>query len=67
MIVLRNGVEALDYIFCRGDYSDRDINNLPTIILLDIKLPKVNGLEVDPHNAEFLKNVKAAQQGLIKP
>ncbi|RMG98963.1 MAG: response regulator [Chloroflexi bacterium] len=50
--VLRDGVEALDYIFCRGEYADRDINDIPKVILLDLKLPKVDGLEV-------LKQVKA--------
>ncbi len=44
--VVRDGQEALDFIFARGDYSDRDINHRPKIILLDLKLPKVNGLEV---------------------
>ncbi len=44
--VARDGVEALDYIFADGDYSGRDINNRPKIILLDLKLPKVDGLEV---------------------
>ena len=37
---------ALDFIFCRGKYTQRDITNHPKIVLLDLKLPKVNGLEV---------------------
>jgi CheY-like chemotaxis protein len=44
--VVYDGAEALDYIFGTGKYSDRDISNMPTVILLDIKLPKVDGLEV---------------------
>jgi len=44
--VVRDGAEALDYIFARGAYSSRDINQLPRIVLLDLKLPKVDGLEV---------------------
>jgi two-component system, response regulator len=46
LIVLEDGVEALDFIFCRGEYSQRQINNHPKVVLLDLKLPKVNGLEV---------------------
>lgn len=44
--VVRDGAEALDYIFCRGTYADKDRSVLPQLILLDIKLPKVDGLEV---------------------
>lgn len=46
LIIIKDGEEALDYIFCRGSYSDRDINDMPTLILLDINLPKVDGIEV---------------------
>jgi CheY-like chemotaxis protein len=44
--VVRDGAEALDFIMCRGPYADRDINNAPKVILLDLKLPKVDGIEV---------------------
>ena len=44
--VLRDGAEALEFIFCTGAYADRDIYNIPKVILLDLKLPKVDGLEV---------------------
>ena len=44
--VVRDGVEALEFIFCRGRYADRDPNNKPAVILLDVKLPQVDGLEV---------------------
>lgn len=44
--VARDGAEALDYLFCRGAYADRDPRVLPHVVLLDLKLPKVAGLEV---------------------
>jgi len=44
--IARDGAEALDFIFCEGDYAGRDIENPPRVILLDLKLPKVDGLEV---------------------
>lgn len=43
---VRDGAEALDFLFCRGSYSARDISQSPRLILLDLKLPKVDGLEV---------------------
>ena len=46
IIVAYDGAEALDYLFGTGKYSGRDLSLMPTIILLDIKLPKVDGLEV---------------------
>lgn len=44
--VARNGVEALDYLFCTGPYSGRNPDHLPAVVLLDLKLPKIDGLEV---------------------
>ncbi len=44
--VVRDGAEALDFIFCQGVYSQRSIDQPPKVILLDLKLPKVDGLEV---------------------
>ena len=44
--VVRDGAEALDFLFCTGAYIDRDPNEKPQVILLDLKLPKVDGLEV---------------------
>jgi len=44
--VVRDGQEALDYVFCTGRYANRQITDQPSVILLDIKLPFVDGLEV---------------------
>lgn len=44
--VVRDGAEALDYLFVTGAYADRDVNTMPAVVILDLKLPKVNGLEV---------------------
>jgi two-component system response regulator len=44
--VVKDGAEALEYIFATGAYASRDSNNNPKVILLDLKLPKVDGLEV---------------------
>ena len=46
VVVARDGAEALDYLSCRGQYDGRDINDKPQMILLDLKLPKIDGLEV---------------------
>lgn len=46
LVVARDGVEALDYLFGTGAQAGRDLSVMPTVILLDLKLPKVDGLEV---------------------
>jgi two-component system, response regulator len=55
LVVVRNGAEALDYLLCRGNWATRDLNSLPALILLDLNLPKVDGLEV-------LKRLRADEQ-----
>jgi len=60
LIVLEDGAEALDFIFCKGKYADRVITNQPKVILLDLKLPKVNGLEV-------LKTIKTDKRTKMIP
>jgi two-component system response regulator len=44
--VVRDGAEALDFVFCEGAYSERKIEDSPKVVLLDLKLPKLGGLEV---------------------
>ena len=53
--VVTDGAEALDYLFATGDYKEREINKRPKVVLLDLKLPKVDGLEV-------LKKIKADER-----
>jgi CheY-like chemotaxis protein len=60
MVVARDGEEALEYLFGTGKYAGRDISVLPAVVLLDIKLPKVDGLEV-------LKRVRADERTRLLP
>jgi two-component system response regulator len=46
MVVAEDGQEALDYLFGSGQHAGRDVNELPALVLLDLKLPRVTGLEV---------------------
>jgi two-component system, response regulator len=46
VVVARDGVEALEYLFATGRYADRDPDALPQVVLLDLNLPRVDGLEV---------------------
>jgi two-component system response regulator len=46
IIVVRDGVEAIEYLFGSGQYAGRDVQRVPTVILLDLKLPKLDGLGV---------------------
>ena len=46
VVIAKDGVEALDYLFGRGIYAGRDVKNMPVVTLLDLKLPKISGMEV---------------------
>ena len=60
VIVARDGVQALDYLFGTGKYAGRDVREMPAVMLLDLKLPKVDGLEV-------LKRVRAQDSLRLLP
>jgi two-component system response regulator len=60
VVVARDGVEALDYLFGTGGHSGRDTAILPQLILLDLKLPKIDGLEV-------LKRLRADERTRLLP
>jgi two-component system response regulator len=46
LYIAKDGAEALDFLLCKGKYAKRDLTNLPKVVFLDLKLPKVSGLEV---------------------
>jgi len=60
VVVAHDGAEALDYIFGTGAFAGRNLNELPEVVLLDLKLPKVDGLEV-------LKRIRAERRTKLLP
>ena len=60
LVIARDGVEALDYLFCTGIHAGRDPKDHPSVILLDLKLPKIDGLEV-------LRRIRAAEPTRLLP
>ena len=60
LIVAEDGGEVLDYLFATGQYAGRDIRDLPAVVLLDLKLPKMDGLEV-------LKKIRANELTRLMP
>ncbi|MGZ4998229.1 MAG: response regulator [Methylobacter sp.] len=60
IVVAHNGAEALDYLFGTGAYAGRDPHDLPLVVLLDLKLPKIDGLEV-------LRRIRAHEETQLLP
>lgn len=60
LVHVKDGAEALDFIFAQGRYSDREMTDQPKVILLDIKMPKVDGIEV-------LKQIKSHEASKAIP
>ena len=60
VVVVRDGAEALDYLFVTGAYACRDTDIMPAVILLDLKLPKIDGLEV-------LRRIRADERTKLLP
>ena len=58
--VARDGAEALDYLFGTGAYEGRDVSALPQVVLLDLKLPKIDGMEV-------LRRIRADERTILLP
>jgi two-component system response regulator len=60
VVVAHDGVKALDFLYCTGEYANRDPGEMPQVVLLDLKLPKFDGLEV-------LRRIRAEESTRLLP
>lgn len=60
VVVARDGVEAIDYLTASGSHAERDLSSMPVLILLDLKLPRIDGLEV-------LRRIRAGEHTSMLP
>ena len=67
IVVVRDGAQALEYLFATGIYAGRDVTEMPQLILLDLKLPRRNGFDVVSWVLEVLRRLRADERTRLLP